>query len=63
MWNLSQVALLSRVRHKNLVELVGYSIENALMLVYEFMPGGSLADYLFGKPLAIRLYSKHLISS
>jgi serine/threonine protein kinase len=45
----SQVALLSRVRHKNLVELVGYSIDNNLVLVYEFMPQGSLYDALFGK--------------
>jgi serine/threonine protein kinase len=48
-----QVALLSRVRHKNLVELVGYCIENGLVLVYEFMSGGSLYDSLFGKPLVV----------
>jgi serine/threonine protein kinase len=46
-----QVTLLSRVRHMNLVELVGYSIDNNLVLVYEFMPGGSLYDALFGKPI------------
>jgi hypothetical protein len=39
------------VRHKNLVELVGYSINNSLVLVYEFMPQGSLYDALFGKPI------------
>jgi hypothetical protein len=39
------------VRHKNLVELVGYSINNSLVIVYEFMPQGSLYDALFSKPI------------
>ena len=60
-----QVSLLSRVRHKNLVELVGYCIENNLVLVYEFMSEGSLFDALFGKhgSISIQVHSHFAIMS
>ncbi|GLJ34223.1 hypothetical protein SUGI_0687720 [Cryptomeria japonica] len=41
--------LLSRLNHKNLVWLLGYcNSSKELMLVYEYVGGGSLRDYLHG---------------
>ncbi|KAH7440131.1 hypothetical protein KP509_04G093000 [Ceratopteris richardii] len=45
---MNEVDLLSRVHHRNLVDLIGYSNEDNLILVYEFMPSGSLFDCLHG---------------
>ncbi|XP_059071619.1 probable LRR receptor-like serine/threonine-protein kinase At5g48740 [Cryptomeria japonica] len=46
---LNEIDLLSRVHHKNLVSLLGYCNESReLMLVYEYMFGGSLKDHLYG---------------
>ncbi|XP_059647955.1 L-type lectin-domain containing receptor kinase IX.1-like [Cornus florida] len=49
----SEVKIISRLRHKNLVQLIGWCHEkNELLLVYEFMPNGSLDSHLFkGKSL------------
>ncbi|XP_039168249.1 L-type lectin-domain containing receptor kinase IX.1-like [Eucalyptus grandis] len=50
---ISEVKSLSQLRHRNLVQLIGYCHEaNKFILVYEFIRGGSLEDHLFkGKPL------------
>ncbi|GJS72456.1 probable serine/threonine-protein kinase PBL3 isoform X1 [Tanacetum coccineum] len=47
---LTEVDYLGKLRHKNLVKLIGYceDCENKL-LVYEFMPKGSLENHLFRK--------------
>ncbi|KAL5202544.1 hypothetical protein ABZP36_013496 [Zizania latifolia] len=43
----TEIELLSRLHHRNLVALVGYcDEENEQMLVYEFMPNGTLRDNL-----------------
>ncbi|BAF19028.1 L-type lectin-domain containing receptor kinase SIT2-like [Oryza sativa Japonica Group] len=45
----AEVASLGRMRHRNLVELRGWcKHDQDLLLVYEFMPGGSLDARLFG---------------
>ncbi|XP_073010406.1 calcium/calmodulin-regulated receptor-like kinase 2 [Typha latifolia] len=45
----TEVVLLSRLHHRNLVNLVGYCIDKGKrMLVYEYMSNGSLASLLFG---------------
>nr|XP_017253382.1 PREDICTED: L-type lectin-domain containing receptor kinase IX.1-like [Daucus carota subsp. sativus] len=49
----SEVRIISRLRHKNLVQLIGWCHEqNNLLLVYEYMQNGSLDSHLFkGKSL------------
>ncbi|EAY94231.1 hypothetical protein OsI_16004 [Oryza sativa Indica Group] len=43
----SELALLSRVNHKNLVRLLGFCADGGeRILVYEFMPNGTLHDHL-----------------
>ncbi|XP_019434927.1 PREDICTED: probable serine/threonine-protein kinase PBL7 [Lupinus angustifolius] len=44
---LAEVLMLSLVKHPNLVKLIGYCAEgDQRILVYEFMPNGSLEDHL-----------------
>ncbi|CAL5438414.1 unnamed protein product [Camellia sinensis] len=43
----SEVKIISRLRHRNLVQLLGWCHDKELLLVYEFMPNGSLDSLLF----------------
>lgn len=44
-----QVALLSRIHHRNLVPLIGYcEEEHQRILVYEYMHNGTLRDRIYG---------------
>ncbi|KAF6159917.1 hypothetical protein GIB67_033001, partial [Kingdonia uniflora] len=46
----TEIELLSRVHHKNVVGLVGFCFEQGKqMLVYEFMPNGTLREGLSGR--------------
>ncbi|KAI6678937.1 hypothetical protein NL676_039733 [Syzygium grande] len=46
----NEIELLSRVHHKNLVSLVGFCFEQGeQLLVYEFLPNGTLKESLSGK--------------
>lgn len=48
----TEIELLSRVHHRNLVILVGYcDDEGEQMLVYEYMSGGTLRDHLSCTPM------------
>ncbi|CAN6209260.1 unnamed protein product [Urochloa humidicola] len=51
----SEVVSIGRLRHRNLVQLLGYCRRKGeLLLVYDYMPNGSLDKYLYGeenKPL------------
>ncbi|KAL5711225.1 hypothetical protein ACHQM5_021704 [Ranunculus cassubicifolius] len=50
----NEVALLSRIHHRNLVQFLGYcqedskTIESKSILVYEFMHNGTLKEHLYG---------------
>lgn len=45
----TEVRLLSRHHHPNLVNLVGYSVDKGQkMLIYEFMSNGSVSSHLYG---------------
>ncbi|KAH7833053.1 hypothetical protein Vadar_002717 [Vaccinium darrowii] len=47
---LTQVSMVSRLKHDNLVELLGYCVEgNLRVLAYEFATMGSLHDILHGR--------------
>ncbi|KAL6582723.1 mitogen activated protein kinase [Orobanche minor] len=44
----SEIAVLTKVRHRHLVALLGYCLEgNEKLLVYEYMPQGTLSRHLF----------------
>ncbi|WMV50914.1 hypothetical protein MTR67_044299 [Solanum verrucosum] len=43
----SEVRIISRLRHKHLVQLIGWCHQKRELLVYEFMPNGSLDHHLF----------------
>lgn len=49
----TEIELLSRVHHKNVVSLLGFCFDRGeQMLIYEFVPNGSLMDSLSGTFIA-----------
>ncbi|TMX01213.1 hypothetical protein EJD97_024891 [Solanum chilense] len=57
----AEVNFLGRLSHPNLVKLLGYCLEDKeLLLVYEFMPKGSLENHLFRRSTAIEPLSWEL---
>ncbi|KAF2318852.1 hypothetical protein GH714_011173 [Hevea brasiliensis] len=56
---MSEIASIGRLRHRNLVQLLGWCRRRGdLLLVYDFMPNGSLDKYLFDEPQAILKWNK-----
>ncbi|XP_022765116.1 L-type lectin-domain containing receptor kinase S.4-like [Durio zibethinus] len=50
----SEIASIGRLRHRNLVQLLGWCrCRGDLLLVYDFMPNGSLDKYLFNEPIRV----------
>ncbi|XP_042040740.1 receptor-like protein kinase FERONIA [Salvia splendens] len=46
----TEIKTLCKLQHANLVPLIGYCNEqNEMILVYEYMPNGSLADHLYNR--------------
>ncbi|KAM4119687.1 hypothetical protein ACJW30_03G078000 [Castanea mollissima] len=51
----SEVKIIGRLRHRNLVQLIGWCHEQReLLLVYEYMPNGSLDSHLFGAKIMLK---------
>ncbi|XP_009593326.1 L-type lectin-domain containing receptor kinase IV.1-like [Nicotiana tomentosiformis] len=48
---IAEIVSIGRIQHRNLVPLLGYCRRKGeLLLVYEYMPNGSLDKYLFDQP-------------
>ncbi|TYI33200.1 hypothetical protein ES332_A04G116300v1 [Gossypium tomentosum] len=48
---IAEIVSIGRLRHRNLVQLLGYCRrKDELLLVYDYMPNGSLDKYLYGQP-------------
>ncbi|XP_054795938.1 L-type lectin-domain containing receptor kinase V.9-like [Prosopis cineraria] len=51
---IAEIATIGRLRHPNLVRLLGYCRrKNELLLVYDYMPNGSLDKFLYRMPNSI----------
>ncbi|KAL6225112.1 hypothetical protein ACLB2K_003964 [Fragaria x ananassa] len=62
---MTEVRLFSSLRHPNLVQLKGWchdKDETTFLLVYEFMPNGSLDTHLSGKGIALTWDDRYKIS-
>ncbi|KAK9163447.1 hypothetical protein Syun_004349 [Stephania yunnanensis] len=59
----SEVKIISRLRHKNLVRLVGWCHEGGkFLLVYELMSNGSLDSHLYGKNVGLNWALRYKIA-
>lgn len=57
---IEQIDTLSRVNHKNFVNLIGYCEEDepfTRMMVFEYAPNGTLSEHLHGKILCCPQFS------
>lgn len=60
---ITEVKIISQLRHRYLVQLVGwYHDKGEFLLVYEFMPNGSLDSHLFDKKTLLTWTSRYKIA-
>ncbi|KNA24458.1 hypothetical protein SOVF_015620 [Spinacia oleracea] len=56
----TEVKVISRLRHRNLVQLIGWCHDKGeFLLVYEYMPNGSLDGHLFGNKTPLSWPARH----
>ncbi|CAN6333677.1 unnamed protein product [Urochloa humidicola] len=59
---ISEVRIISRLRHRNLVQLIGWCYGGGeLLLVYEFMPNGSLDSHIHNHNKVLPWHLRHEI--
>ncbi|XP_019162066.1 PREDICTED: L-type lectin-domain containing receptor kinase S.4-like [Ipomoea nil] len=57
----SEISTIGRLRHRNLVQLLGWCRKRGdLLLVYDFMPNGSLDRLLFDRPRTVLSWEQRL---
>ncbi|XP_077238951.1 L-type lectin-domain containing receptor kinase IV.1-like [Tasmannia lanceolata] len=57
----AEIISIGRLRHRNLVRLLGYCRRKGeLLLVYDFMPNGSLEKLLFDQPLSVLTWDQRV---
>ncbi|EEF35161.1 kinase, putative [Ricinus communis] len=60
---ITEVKTIGQLRHRNLVQLLGWCHDKGeFLLVYEFMPNGSLDSHLFGKKSSLPWAVRHKIA-
>jgi serine/threonine protein kinase len=61
---MNEVGLVAKLQHRNLVSVLGgCTYGNERMLVYEYMPNGSLNHFIFGKTTNTKLATLRAFSS